>query len=309
MSGGKKRILYIVSGILGGVLAFAGIELLFFLNSPGYFLFTLLQGAVVGAALGLSLGVVDDIAYSRLKLGIIRGSLSGFLTAVISAGVMVLAAQLYLLLAGAADAVRFDSFAGAPGGESSLQSPEFLSLVSRSAGWMLIGMASGAVSGFRRGSSRRFWAGILGGALGGLIGGVVLELLLRSAEGGLSAMTARLIGFLILGAVLGFALGEFERRLSFARLRVLTGANKNREYLLSGRETAIGSHMNAGVYLGDYEKILPRHALVVRNGEDMILKSDAGDVRINDGGLEGSSILKYQDVIQLGQAKLLLLQP
>lgn len=309
MSGGKKRLLYIVSGILGGVLAFSGIELLFFLSIPGYFLFTLLQGAAVGTALGVSLGVVDDMAYSRLKLGIIRGSLSGLLTGIISAGVMILAAQLYLFLAGAADAVRFDSFAAAPMGDAAVQSPEFLSLVSRSIGWTLIGMASGAVSGFRRGSSRRLWAGVLGGALGGLIGGVVLELLLRSAQGGISSMTARLIGFLILGAVLGFALGEFERRLSFARLRVLTGVNKNREYLLSGRETAIGSHMNAGVYLGDYENILPRHALVVQSGEDMVLKSDAGDVRVNDARPEGSGILKYQDVIQLGPVKLLLLQP
>jgi hypothetical protein len=147
-------------------------------------------------------------------------------------------------------------------------------------------------------------AGLLGGLAGGLVGGAGLEGLIRLVP---DQAIGRLAGFLILGAGIGFFLGEAERRFSYARLRVLTGPLKNKEYVLSRRRTLIGSGFASEVYLAAYPGTEARHAEIVTEGGEMRVKVFKGAVTVNEKEVHEARYLKYHDVIDLGGARLLLL--
>ncbi len=292
MNGEKKRLLYVFLGLAAGLLTLGCIELLFRANPSGYFLRSILQGVFLGSIFAFFFGIADGLLYRQARQALITGALAALIGAAAGGLSLVLTSQLLLWISSSSL------------GESAA-SRSFLLPVSRGIGWALVGMAIGGVDGLRTGAWRKGLAGVLGGFVGGFIGGMILEALVTLVP---RPGLGRAIGLLALGGGIGFFLGEFERRFSFGRLRVLSGSHRNREYLLSRWRTNVGSGSRDDVMIPDYSGVAERHVAIVRRNEEIILETGAsGKTKVNDRGLEGSHTLKYQDVIQIGSLKLLYL--
>jgi hypothetical protein len=138
------------------------------------------------------------------------------------------------------------------------------------------------------------------------VGGGLLEFSLQFFEVGI---LGRFVGFAALGLMLGFWLGDFEARFAYGRLKVLSGPLKNKEYLLSRTRTQVGTSTFSDVYLKLYDGVDPLHAVLKKDKEIMRLLAgeSGGDILVNDDKVSRSVELKYEDVIQVGKVKLLLL--
>ena len=102
-------------------------------------------------------------------------------------------------------------------------------LLARSMGWMLLGLFLGVVFGVSNMSFRRAWNGALGGAIGGALGGFVFQVLAYAGFGG---NKLRLLGFVILGAAIGFFINLVAEVMKQVWVKVLIGRNEGREYVL-----------------------------------------------------------------------------
>ena len=285
-----RRALLLALGILAGLTVWAALELLFAVTL-GYLVQAIIQGAVMGLVYGYVFGAAEGIAIGEPRKAAFTGLMGAGLGAIAGAGATVLASALLIGIANTAGSDR-DQVVG------------LLLPASRIVAWGLVGAAIATTEGLRSLSVRRSLAGIIGGLVGGFIGGAALELLIRAIA---NPALGRAVGFVVMGASVGFFLGEFERRFSYARLRVLTGPLRNKEYLLSRRRTAIGSGVAANVYLKAYPQAESRHADVIEIGGDMRITTSINDVRVNEKPVNGERYLKYQDVIELGGTRLLLL--
>jgi hypothetical protein len=290
MTAKMKRLLYIVLGLFAGSVTWGLEELILRLNT-GYLFGVLLQGAVMGAVFGYSLGSAEGIAISEPRKALFTGFLGAGIGAV-AGGAATFAAAAGMIWVANTFGTDYRTTLGV------------LLPVSRIAAWGIVGMVVGMTEGLRSLSMRCTIAGLLGGITGGLVGGSALEGLMRVIP---NPAIGRVIGFIVLGTVIGFFLGEFERRFSFARLKVLTGPLKNKEYVLSRSKTSIGSGIASEVYLSLYAGLEGRHVdLRVERGE-MRLEGVAGKVKVNEKTVGETRFLKYQDVIEVGNARLLLL--
>lgn len=290
MTATAKRILYVTMGVLAGGATWAALELVLRL-SPGYLAHAIAQGTLIGAIFGYAIGCAEGIAINEPRKAAFAGALGTAIGAIVGGGAIVGVSAGLIAVANSLGTDRASAIG--------LVLP-----VSRIVAWGLLGAAIAAVEGIRSRSARRSVAGGLGGLVGGLLGGAGLEALIRLVE---NPVLGRAAGFVILGSGIGFFLGEFERRFSYAKLRVLTGPLRNREYVLSRRRTVLGSGLRAQVYLRGYRGTGGAHAEIVESGGDMLIVTAEQDVRVNEEPVHAERYLKYQDVIDLASVRLLVL--
>ena len=299
MTVNNRRILYLILGIISGLAAFAAVDLLTDSGLPNYLALALTQGAAIGFIFGFAFGFADGIIYHELKNGLIRALIAAAAGAVTAAAAQVIASQGMMLSANAA---------------------EIMLPLWRGAGWMLMGAAIGAIDGIQHMAVRRAAAGAIGGLTGGLIGGLIFEFLIRLYP---DTALIKAAGLILMGALTGLFIGEFERRFSFARLRILNGPLKDREYLVVKKKTSVGSGIKHDIPVRGYENI-PTGVLLRRGREVSFeihggpesegLAAKAAAVKVssdmtllNDQPLNGRHDLKFQDVIKLGKLKLIYL--
>jgi Mg-chelatase subunit ChlD len=281
-------------GLLGGIAAWPVLELAVFYQAQfgSYLLFSLAAGAAFGAVFGAFSGSVDGIiAANPRSIGL--GALVGSAMGAIGGAVGFLLGQLVLLALG-------ELFL------RSLAEFETIGLpISRGLGWAIMGMFVASAEGVRRRSWLKIGIGVAGGIIGGLIGGAVIELLPRV----LPESLARPVGLALFGALIALFYGFVERRLSAGTLRLLNGLYRGKEFIINQRAVSIGGEPGADVYLSGYSRVRPRHArLQERKGELYLLPEDGAQlVKVNDDPVppEGSNILKFEDVLQVGNAKFL----
>jgi len=294
MSRFVRRLIYVAMGILGGVAAWPVLELAVFYQAwfPSYLLFSLAAGAAFGAVFGAFSGAVEGIIAANTR-SIGWGALFGAAIGALGGAVGFLLGQLVLLLLG----------------ELFLQSTrEFETIgqpLSRAIGWGVLGLFVASAEGIRRRSWLKTMIGIAGGITGGLIGGAAIEY----APQVLPQALARPAGLALFGALIAVFYGLVERRLSSGVLRLLNGLYRGKEFILNQRSVTIGSEPGADIFLSGYTRVEPRHArLQERRGELYLLREDnARPVKLNDEPVpeEGSGVLKYEDVLQVGSAKFL----
>lgn len=287
-----RRLIIAGLGLLGGLAAWPALQLLLQQQTafPSFLLFSLVSGALFGLLFGAffssSAGIIArrmDRLFIGMGIGALIGAAGGAVGFLIAQRVFLFFGERLALSDGELQAV------GLP--------------VSRALGWAVLGTFIGTAEGFRIRSWRKIVTGVVGGFLGGLLGGAVLELL-RSLFPG--AGIASFIGLVVLGLSIGFAYSIIERRMSYGVLRVLNGPHKGKEFILNQDRALVGSGRRSHVLLPDYEGIEPVHAvLTARNNELTIQPEIAGDsVTVNDESLN-ERVLKFEDVIKLGDAKLL----
>jgi hypothetical protein len=285
MSVGLRRLIIIILGVLAGVSAWPLLELVLTFQTlfPGYFLFSISQGALFGFVLGLFFGSAEGLT-SRNRSKIVRGMATGAAVGIVGGMLGFTAGQgvLFFMLQ---QTVR-----------------DFAVPAARGVGWAVLGLMVGMVEGIRAKSAKKCGLGALGGVLGGLLGGAVIEFL-RSRYPDL--IYARLAGFALFGLLIALFYALLERSFSYGVLRLLNGALRGKEYSLSQNRLSMGSGPGNDIVLAGYNDIAPRHALFRVKGREVYVEKAAESVRllVNEEAVKGERLLKFEDVIQLGSAK------
>jgi hypothetical protein len=172
-------------------------------------------------------------------------------------------------------------------------------------------IAAGLVArGGLRGAVRKIINGILGGTLGGLLGGILYLLLGlalpkvfgRSEDQPLLSSAA--VGFVILGACIGLAIGLAQIILKEAWLRVEAGFRPGREMILSKAETTIGRAESCDLGLFGDHNVERTHARILHQGARYVLADagTSGGTFLNDEPVTQPTPLRSGDAIRVGKS-------
>ncbi len=203
------------------------------------------------------------------------------------------------------------ALAGAIGGAVGLVVGEFVlgtfqgGLVGRAVSWAILGLGIGASQGLATRSGQRLRFGLIGGSIGGFAGGFLFEAM-RKGMGDRYDL-GQGIGIVLLGAGLGLSLALVEQALRRAWVQVLRGRQEGRSYLLGGKTSALGLDERAEVGLFGDPTVARKHAEIVVNGRDYVLRSlaPAGRTKVNGEVVTKDRALLDGDRIELGQTLLL----
>lgn len=292
MSAFFRKIFMALIGLTAGVLAWAAVEILLRQTDiiSRHIVWNGLSGAVLGVIFGFFFGSAEGIMFSDVRRSLRSGS-AGAVIGLIGGTAGVILAQGLMYWIGNAELFS-------PSAAASWVTP-----FSRTLGWTILGLAAGGVDGIRSGSARRTGIGMAGGVLGGLLGGLLLEFLPRYWT---DSFLARGIGIGLMGLFIGLFFSLFEHSRAFGLIRVLTGSFRGKEYVLVMKKTRIGASRHADIPLGTYAGVVKNHALLTADREGVTVKGVDGTVQVNDRPIADHQ-LKYEDVIQIGNARLFYL--
>lgn len=287
-----KQILYGLVGILAGVVSWVIIETFIGVQShmSMYVLVSIVEGIITGAVFGMFLGTVEGIAVSSrykviqgARMGVFIGALGGFFSFLLIQGLVffVISSEFFTLEA----------------------TSQRIIPVARLIGIAMLGGALGGIEGIRSKSGRKFSIGILGGILGGMLGGLAFFFLLFK-----NTSLIRLLGFILIGGGIGFCYSILERKHAYGKVKVLNGVKKYKEYLLVKKVSSIGTSRDCDIVLDGYDGIGFHHGNIEwRNGDLYLVPIDDKGITIINDVPKTEQPLKYEDVIQLGSAKLFFL--
>ena len=178
-------------------------------------------------------------------------------------------------------------------------------LVGRAVSWAILGIGIGASQGLATRSRQRLALGLIGGTIGGSVGGFLFEAM-RKGMGDRYDLGQGL-GIVILGAGLGLSLALVEQALRRAWVQVVRGRQEGRSYLLASKNSTLGLDEHAEVGLFGDPLVARKHAEIIINGPDYVLKSLApnGRTRVNGEVVSDSRTLLDGDRIELGDTLLL----
>ena len=284
-----RKILMTLLGLIAAAAVWASLEILLKFGEKlgGYLMLSLSEGILVGGLFGFFFGTAEGILLTERGRAL-RGGLAGLLIGVWGGAAAVLLAQglLYFL-------ENADLF-------SRMATGRYVIPISRSVGWIVLGMLIGSIDGIRTGSLRRVGIGLSGGLLGGLAGGLALEFFVSRWN---NSTAARGAGLGIMGGFIGLFYSIFEYSRAFGIIKVLTGRIKGKEYIISMRRTRIGVANKCGIILSGYDGVEKVHAELIAGKDGVTVKSRDGVLVVNEDKVKEAE-LKYEDVIQLGSARL-----
>lgn len=282
MSLQARTILNLLAGALAGFLGWAIIDLTGWFSgvtentqiiTTGSALYWLqaLVGGVFGLMVGILLGVVDALTFDSQEQRVRAVSVGAVIGAAGGIVGIILGQTLWALLA-PANAGTSEVYA-----HPAAYAQE---VIARSLGWALIGAGIGAAQGASRWSTRMLAQGLFGGAVGGLLGGFAFEALQRMLG---QPMLSRLIGFVIIGAAIGFFIGLVQNIFKQAWIRVMVGRNEGKEYLIAKPVTTIGRSELADIGLFGDRAIAPTHCAIEMAGGRYRLRPVALEEPSRDG--------------------------
>ncbi|MDZ7793095.1 MAG: FHA domain-containing protein [Spirochaetia bacterium] len=294
MSTALRRLVISILGLLAGVAAWPLMELVLSYQHlfPSYFLFSLAQGALFGVIMGAFFGSGEGLT-AKERGKIIRGTLMGAATGAAGGIVGFLAGQgiLFLVVQQAFTSYRSQQLIAVP--------------LARIVGWAILGIAVGASEGLRARSLKKTLVGVGGGFLGGVLGGASIEYLRTLYP---ELLYTRLVGVAVFGLLIGICYSLLERGVSLGILRVLNGPRRGKEYSFVQNRVSVGSDKNNDIVLDSYSNVAPKHARFRVRGKDVYLQhidaKKSAKIYVNELPIETEQLLKYEDVIQIGSAKL-----
>jgi pSer/pThr/pTyr-binding forkhead associated (FHA) protein len=175
---------------------------------------------------------------------------------------------------------------------------ELYLIAGRLIGWTLMGLMLGVGVGLASASLRNAVKGALGGTIGGFVGGAAFDIIGSFSQSGLAS---RLIGFCVIGLLIGFFIGLVQQLTKSAWLVVEAGRLRGRQFRLDAPLVTVGRAEENAVGLFGDPGVQPRHAVITRNGENYMVKNIAvqSGTLVNGGRIE-SVALKEGDRIQVG---------
>jgi CDP-diglyceride synthetase len=292
MSVTLRRLVIAVLGILAGIAAWPLMELILGFQEafPSYLVYSLVQGVVFGAVLGAFFGSGEGLT-AKEPPKIVRGVVTGLAAGVIGGAVGFLAGQglLFFLLQRGATSFRSQHYVVVP--------------LARVVGWAVLGLCIGVSEGIRAGSMKKSLIGAAGGVAGGLLGGAAIEYLRTLYP---ELLYTRLLGLVLFGLLIALFYSLLERSASLGVIHVLNGRRRGKEYCFAQNRMSAGSSRRNDIVLAGYGGVEDRHIRFRVRGRDVYVNNlgSTGSVRVNEEPIREERLLKYEDVIQFGSAKL-----
>lgn len=174
-----------------------------------------------------------------------------------------------------------------------------------------IGVAVGAAAGGSSLNVRKLVQGAVGGLIGGAIGGMLFDpigevlgktiLAMRGQMAGEVGGPSRIVGWIVLGAMVALMIGLVERISRSAWLRADFGRNEFKEWPLDAAQNFVGRGETCHVILRGDPQIAPVHASIARQGGHFVI-SDAGTPvgTFVNGHRIAQASLQPGDVVQIG---------
>lgn len=200
---------------------------------------------------------------------------------------------------------------GAFGPTWQLTAPLPIQIVARALVFVGIGVFVGAGAGGSSLNLRKVVQGATGGLIGGAIGGVAFDVIgkvlgttilaARGQSQGEVGGPSRIVGWIVLGAMVALMIGLVERISRKAWLRADFGRNEFKEWPLDAAQNFLGRGETCHVILRNDPQIAPVHASIARQGQHYVV-SDAGTPAgtfVNGHRISQAS-LNPGDVLQIG---------
>jgi hypothetical protein len=168
--------------------------------------------------------------------------------------------------------------------------------IARSVGWMVFGVAAGAVYGLVGWAPKKAGYGILGGVIGAGLGGLLFDPIALATKGGAAS---RAIGFALTGMATGIGIGLIESALKDRWLYVTAGPLAGKQFILYKPLTVIGSDQQSDIYLFKDPSVLPRHAVLENRGARLQLTA-IGHVYVSGVPVQ-KQILQSGSLLQIGR--------
>jgi hypothetical protein len=168
--------------------------------------------------------------------------------------------------------------------------------IARAIGWMVFGVAGGAVYGLVGWSGKKAGYGILGGIIGAGLGGLLFDPISLATHGG---ALSRAVGFGLTGMATGVGIGVVESALKDRWLYVTSGPLAGKQFILYKPITVIGSQQQSDIYLFKDPNILPRHAVLENRGSRFQL-SALGPVYVSGVPVQ-KQVLQSGALLQIGR--------
>ena len=240
------------------------------------------MGTMLGAVIGLTIGaclVAADEWHTRSASRILRRSLMGALAGMLGGALGGLDGQFTFTVLQPINVV-----------------------FARFVGWALMGAGAGICPGFVSGSWKRAELGAFGGLFGGAAGGMlfdVLALITRSAD------LSRALGFILVGAAIGIAVGCLEEIAKEYWLTVLTGSKEGRSYVLSKDQTTIGRDETLDIPLFGDSSVQRLHARIAKSAAGALVRAvhPGSPVMVNSQPVADAP-LSDGDIISIGKHRL-----
>ncbi|MBO5453508.1 MAG: FHA domain-containing protein [Clostridia bacterium] len=304
-----KGILY---GLIGGVLAWLLQEFIFNVDSLTIFsdwlgktLYTASESDIalavrlssaitfcgVGLAIGAIMGLGEGIYYGSKSnsakyagigagLGIGLGFLSGFVAQIIYSALL-------------ADTTEYTS--------------EIYLAVVRALGWAILGGGIGVSIGLIKPEKMRILNCSLGGLAGGFVGGFLFNFISASVtvSENDSGMIPRLVGIILMGALIGLGIGLLEQFAKAAWLKVIRGEFEGKEYLVFEGKTSIGNSGKNTIVLFKDKLVAPNHCEIIQEGNKYVLVDKGSPMGTVVNGMRITRhVLKQGDAIAIGNSVL-----
>jgi hypothetical protein len=168
--------------------------------------------------------------------------------------------------------------------------------IARAIGWMVFGVAGGAVYGIVGWSGKKAGYGILGGVIGAGLGGLLFDPISLATHGG---ALSRAVGFALTGMATGIGIGVIESALKDRWLYVTSGPLAGKQFILYKPLTTIGSSQQCDIYLFKDSNILPNHAVLESRGPRLQI-SAVGPVYVAGVPIQ-KQVLQSGSLLQIGR--------
>jgi len=281
MSLRMKLLLNTVIGGWGGLAAWVILDLALKLDLGDLWLTTAFNGAVVGMCIGALVSSFDGLTEGRLLL-LVRGVVTGAFFGLVGGVSGLLAAQ----------AIYQMGISAIPAG--------WLSELLRVPGWAIFGMAIGVMEGVQMLSFRRVWMGGIGGIVGGIVGGFGFAFVAQFVA---FQWSKRAMGFVLLGASVGFFAVLLPILFRRAWIRVASGSDESHEFLLDKSMNSIGKSDFRDVRVRD-ATVASKHAEIRKERGQFVIHAQPGQVVFVNESSAQVSPLQDGAKLRVGNTKL-----
>ncbi|WP_028975086.1 FHA domain-containing protein [Spirochaeta cellobiosiphila] len=280
-----KRLLIVIVGILAGVAVWPLMEITISFQRafPSYLISILVQGLLIGAVMGAFLGSAEGLLTknsNKTSTGAIIGGTIGGIGGILG---FFLAQNLILFV-----------------GNLHIMDESLL----KTFGWIILGMFIAIGEGIRSRSIKKILIGLGGGIIGGCVGGLFIE---KSAEIAPHFIYSRLFGLIIFSGTIALAYSLLESGVTYGVIRVLNGKFKGKQFPLVRSKSLIGASRKVDISLSGYTGLAQEHGVIQKKGKKLYLLSltKTHPLLLNEHPVKEQE-LKWEDVIQAGDLKLLL---
>lgn len=184
----------------------------------------------------------------------------------------------------------------------------FILVSARAMAWTIVGAGMGVGPGIALKSKKLFLNGIVGGLLGGFLGGLLFDpigfalIKLGYTDSG---SVSRVIGFCIIGLMVGVFIGLVENLTKDAWLVMKTGPLRGKQFVIYHNPTIIGSSPKCDVYIFKDPAVEPNHAELRQIGSkfEIVDNRSPQGVFVNSQKI-AKKILEKGDIIIIGESLL-----